>query len=86
MLWKTLGFDDPKERQKAFKDAYYKTLYQRESGNKPTMTRKTKSGKIFSAGIGSMDQPALDQAKKNGDIPKDWELKDLAIRANLPTV
>ena len=84
-LWKTLGLDDPKTRSNMFRDAYYKALYQRQSSNNPHMTRKNRKGKIFSAGIGSMDQVALDQAKKMRLVPNSWQLKDLAGRGNQNT-
>ena len=86
ITWKLLGFDNPNTREKAVKDAYYNTLYLRESSNRPDMVRRNKKGKVFSAGISSMDQPALDQAKQLGAVPNNFKLIDLAKKKNWNTV
>lgn len=83
MLWTGLGFDSQRIRQNTLRNAYFKLLANRESGNDYTKLRVYKKTKQpFSAGSFGIDRIGLAQMQQSGWLPKNWTLKDLTLRQN----
>lgn len=83
MLWTGLGFNNQRVRQNTLRNAYFKLLANRESGNDYTkLVPHPTTKKPVSAGTYGIDEIGLAQMQKSGWLPKHWTLKDLTLRQN----